>query len=437
MNKGSDPEIHRFVALLLESERDWDRTEAIRAEARLQCLDFAFIQKGYQRWMEEARFEQGCTEKSVLLHVLTNGLKNLSQLRTVKLRREWSFTGKLGLRGSPLARSWNQMHAHPERNIPESERILQAYNANMHFQNLTSALSVAATTSVRKIRIESTIPPATILKTPDERQSYKHDSVPAYSRLTNLKLSLVGFSDDPMVKLSDNLLGVSSMLEGMTALKRFELELPEDHVNEPVIYFPYSMVLPTTGHWPQLTTFRVLNLSIGTRDLVTLLTKQMPNLQHLTFGNIRLLDGHWEGIVEYLRNLNRLSFFRLLSECALLHGQNRMYLEPDLPAPLSPMGESYFLEVRSMMKHVVNGLKDPTLRHPSLDPDQPAHESSEYLRDVHRLCDVHDAGDTQQGPIKMEPQRNASRVVHEECLPKLLGMGTYRGSYTKPNTQSC
>ena len=394
VHKESDPEILHFVTLLKNSERDWDRTKEIKAEARLQCFDFAFIQEGYQRWMEEAHFEQGCTEKSVLLHVLMTGLKNLSRLRTVKLRSEWPFTGKLRFQGSPLARSWNHMHAHPGRHIPESDRVLQAYNANSHFQNLTSALSVAAITTLRNVWIESTVPPATILKTPHERQSYKLDSGSAYCGLTNLKLSLVGWSDDPMIKLYDNLPWVSSMLEPMTALKRFELELPEDYVNEPVIYFPYSMVFPANGHWPHLTTFRVLNLSIGTKDLVTLFTKQMPSLQHLTFGNMRLLDGHWEGIVEYLRNSDQLSSFRLVSECALLHRGNEIYLALNLPAPFSPIGKSYFVKINLMMEYVVNGLKDPTLKHPSLDPDQEAHQSSDYLRDVYRLCDVHDAGDT-------------------------------------------
>lgn len=394
VHKDSDPEIHRFVTLIKSCERDWDRTEVIKAEARLQCFDFAFIREGYQRWMEEAHFEKECTENGVLLNMLTTGLKSLSRLRTVRLRSEWSITGKLGCQGSPLARSWNRMHAHPGRYIPESDRFLQACNAHTHFQNLTSALSVAAITDLRNVWIESTIPPAEIFDTPNGRQSCKHHSVSAYSGLLNLKLCLVGWCDNPMVKLYDNLPGVSSMLEAMTALKRFELELPEDYVNEPVIYFPYAKVFPANGRWPHLTTFMVLNLSIGTKDLITLLTKQMPSLRHLTFGNMRLLDGHWEGIVEYLRNSNQLSSFRLVSEYAMLHRGNEIYLALNSPAPLSPIGQSYFVKIRLMMEYVVNGLRDPTLKHPSLNPRQQAHQSSEYLRDVYRLCDAHDAGDT-------------------------------------------
>lgn len=386
----TDPEIHQFVSLVKNSEWDWDRTEVIKAEARLRCSEFAFIQKGYQKWKEEAHFEQGCTEKSVLLHVLTVGLKSLSRLRTVKLRSDWSITDQQGIYGSPLARSWNPMHAHPQRNGPESERVLQAHNAAIHFQNLTSALSGADIPNLRNLWIESTIPPATMLKSLSESPSHKLDSI---SGVTNLKLCLAGWSDDPMVKLYDKLPQVSSLLEGMTALTRLELDLPDDYVNEPVIYFPYSKIFPTTVHWPHLTTFQIANLSTSTKNLITLLTKQMPSLQSLTFGNMRLLDGDWAGIIEYLKNTGQLSTFQLIPECALLHRNNKIYLALNSPPPHSPIGGlSYFKKIDLMLEYVVNGLNDPRLRHPSLRPGKPGHRSNRYLGDVYRLCSVEDAG---------------------------------------------
>ena len=402
--KDSDPEIHHFVTFLNDSAGNWNKSGAMIAEAKSHCYGFAFIQEGYRRWMEEARYERGCIDKGILLEVLTTGLKKLNRLRTVKLLCDWPYTGKLNRRGSPLARSWNHLHAHPDRWVPDCDRFLRAYHANIHFHSLMTALPVAGITNLRNLSIESKVTPATLLEGSLETQIYNDDYISTYSGLKTLKLSFAGRSDGSMFMLYDNLYGVPRMLEPMTALQQLELGLPDDYNNDSVVYFPYPIVFPANGHWPYLTTLMVRNLSIGTRDLITLLSTKLPSLQHLTFGNMRLLDGHWEGIIEYLRmSSNKLSSFRLAPESFLVHRENHVYVaEGRSLAGLRQrrIGKRYFANERFMVKYVVNGWKDPTLKHPSLMPGQPAHQSGEYLQDVFRLCGVDHMGDIQQGALQ-------------------------------------
>ena len=110
-----DPQIDHFVSLLRESREPLHRGREIMAQAQVQCRDYAFVQKGYRKWMDQAAFEKKCSEDFTLLNLLTAGLRRLGQLRVVKLRGEWPSRDKLGREGSPLARSWHPFYAHPGR----------------------------------------------------------------------------------------------------------------------------------------------------------------------------------------------------------------------------------------------------------------------------------------------------------------------------------
>lgn len=368
------------------------------SEAQAQCCDFDFIREGYRKWMEQAAFEKKCAEENTLLKLLIPGLRKFGRLRTVKLRAEWPSRDRVGREGSPLARSWYPFHAHPGGWVFGPDRPQRQTSPSMDFWTLAFALYTAGKTRIRNLSIESTLPPATFITRLKGNQSHVDCGVVAYRKVEYLKLSLAGHADEPMANSYDNLHGLHRVLESMTALKIFELDLPDDYVNVPVVYFPYTMIFPKHGYWPQLSKFTMRNLAIGTKDLITLLTTKMPSLHHLAFGNINLLDGQWEGIIEYLRVANHLSSFEIALESLLLyHGDEDYLSQRPGPGKHSEI-PGWYIDFRdcidSIENYVVNWRNNPTLKHPSLTRGQPAQCSLDYLHEVFRLCGMHAMGDT-------------------------------------------
>ena len=391
--KNSDPQICRFVTILRDLKKYNHLWQRRKADAQAQCRDFAFIQDGYRKWMEQAAFEKRYSEEPVFLKSLIFGMKQLSRLQTVRLRDEWPSDGKLRGEGSPLARSWHPFHAHPVGWLLDSGERLEQSRASEDFWTLASALSKAGKTGIRKLSFETIMTPTLFASGPGEKQYHVDFGVDAYRRIEELKLSFAGIPQETAVDVCYNRL--QRMLESMTALKRFELELSDDFDSDPQKFFSYAMVFPKNGHWPQMTAFALRNLAIGAKDLTTLFASKMPGLRYLTLGSINLLNGQWEGIIEYLRVSDRLISFDIASESLLLHREDQDYLI-DLPEAYRSSGfSSSYLEFSSSVEeYVVNWRHNPTLRHPSLMPDQPAKSSLDYLHDVYRLCGIEATGDT-------------------------------------------
>ena len=362
------------------------------ADAQMQCRDFAFIQEGYQKWMDQAAFETKCSEGTAFLTLIVFGLKLVGQIRSVRLGYGWRADGDHNGEGSPLARSWHRFHARPEGWILLEDggaRRLDQSRAPGYFWTLAFALSKAEKFGVRKLLCQTKMAPTLFTKISSE--GYLDYGAAVYCGLEDLNLNFGHYPEEPMIDLH----GLQRMLESMKGLKRFELRLPDDFEGEPPVFLSYAMVFPEHGHWPQITTFTLRNLAIGTKDLISLITTKMPSLRFLNFGNIGLLDGQWEGIIEYLRVSDRLSSFDLEVESILLHGGESDFLR-ELPEPNNGIRyDSHYLDfIRSLEEYVVNWRHNPTLRHPSLMPDQPAKSSLDYLRDVYRLCGIEASGDT-------------------------------------------
>ena len=389
--KKFDPEIHIYLAFRNGLEQNPKKSNGMMAQAWPACCGFAFIQWGYWKWMEEARFEKECTEQKTFLNALISGLQNLTRLKTVKVRGSWPSSAKFGGQGSRLARSWTPLHAHPGGIIAGgiiAGSGSQAFKAVEDFRNLTFALSKAQVTGVRDLSIECFLPPPAFRFGLDQTPGFMGAGMSVYARLDNLKLSLPGWCANPSVDFYADLHKVSRMLGSMTTLKRLELELPDDHINEPVNYFPYPMIFPKDGHWPQLTAFTVRNLAIRTTDLVTLFMKKMPSVRHLTFGNVHLKDGIWEGIVEYLRILHRLSSFSLAPDSFLLHHYDYGRV-------------SCMDNVHASMAYVVDRQDGRSLKHPGLLPYEAAHCSLEFMVEVSQLCGYHENDGTQEALEKL------------------------------------
>ena len=171
------------------------------------------------------------------------------------------------------------------------------------YQILTLALSEAGTPRVRKLSIEHALPPGAFVQDLGGDQSSAEPAIAAYCRLTDLKLSFTSYSNVADLESNQNVHGLQSMLASMTSLERLELSLPYIEHVQSLDFLRHNLAFPTTGDWPRLVALTVGNLAISTKDLTTLLVARMPSLKEFTLGRIKLLDGCWEGVFEYLRVL--------------------------------------------------------------------------------------------------------------------------------------
>ena len=388
-----DPQIQQFLDIQnFFAVQTWTRDADRTIMDRRVCCHFGFVQEGYQKWMEQAAFEDKSTKDTTFTKLFIRGLMRFDRLRTVKLRAEWPSQGMVRPQGSPLARSWHPFHAHPEGWVFDSDKPLRGNSPKRDFFRVAVALSEAGKPTIRNLSVESNLVPATFVAQSDAAEGPANSAMAAYHTVEDLKLCLAAYAKEPMAHIHDNLHYLHRLLISMTVLKRFELILPDDFLNKPMRLFSYAKVFPRTGLWTQLTTFTISNLEIGTKDLITLLLRQIPNLRQLTLGNMVLLDGEWEGIIEYLRVASRLSSFWFTGRFMLLHRGGDNYFAASGEGFPSNFGALYYFS-KSIEDYVVNWSRIPTLRHPNLMEDYPAYRSLDYLHNVFRLCEMPAASD--------------------------------------------
>lgn len=79
--------------------------------------------------------------------------------------------------------------------------------------------------------------------------------------------------------------------------------------------------IPKKGapEWPALETLVLYNISIKAVDLIHLIDVRMLNLLHLRIGEIRLLEGTWEGVFECLKGSDPLLSIRFDRKNAIYH----------------------------------------------------------------------------------------------------------------------
>ena len=389
-----DPQIQQFLDIQnFFAIQTWTRSADRTTMDRRVCCHFGFVQEGYRKWMQQAAFEGKSTKDGTFLKVFTQGLMRFDRLRTVKLRAEWPSQGMVRPEGSPLARSWHPFHAHPEGWVFDPDEPLRGNSPKTNFWIVAVALSEAGKSTIRNLSVESNLLPAIFVTESGEVESLLNRAVAAYRTVENLKLCLAPYAKEPLAHIHDNLHHLHRLLISMTVLKRFELILPDDFLNEPMRLFPYTKVFPSTGLWSHLIALTISNLEVGTKDLITLLLTQTPNLRRLTLGNMVLLDGEWEGIIEYLRVANRLSSFWFTGRFMLLHRGGNNYFEDSCEGFHSNPG-AFYRFLTSVEDYVVNWSTIPTLIHPNLTEDYPACRSLDYLHNVFRLCEMPAASET-------------------------------------------
>lgn len=199
-------------------------------------------------------------------------------------------------------------------------------------------------------------------------ESLISQSINAFSHLEGLTLNLDDYVSVTGISVEcKSLPGLQALLGSMPGLRRLKLGL---FCEKP--YFNHRQVFPTDStQWVRLIQIDLWGLAISIKDLVHLLTARMPNLLELTLLDLDLLEGRWEGVIEFLKTSMHLLSFAFDGSCQLRHQEGVYFLDDgeddDEGSDLKQSIETY----------VVSGG-----RHPCLRPDEDASASRRYLLDL-------------------------------------------------------
>ena len=112
----------------------------------------------------------------------------------------------------------------------------------------------------------------------------------------------------------------------------------------------------------------IQSLLTSAKDLVNLLTAKLPNLRELTFREVELLEGRWEGMIEWLKTSMKLLSFPLNEYSQLRHLEGKDFLRD------SGDRENVSVFCKAVETYVVSGG-----RHPCLDTSENPSASPKYL----------------------------------------------------------
>lgn len=173
-------------------------------------------------------------------------------------------------------------------------------------------------------------------------------SVNVFEYLEYLDLTLICGGQD-----GDNSLpGLRKLLTSMVPLKTLTLQLWGSYAIS-----DHDQSFATQGRWKNLTKLSLLYLVIRALDLTRFIGAAMPALSNLGLKYVGLLDGMWEGVIEFMKTSMHLSSF---------YGEILTHLG----------GEDF---TRGIFSGAVEDYVIRGGRHPSLLAHEPASASEKYL----------------------------------------------------------
>ena len=399
----SDPQINDFVSHLRNTPTDidprtWYQTrERYKAQYREEFMEFAFVKRGYRKWMERATFERLHMQDQDFLGVLVPGLHKLDHLDSVNLNGEWNYPADLGkdgwrdFPGSLLKRSWKPFLALP----------LDWYNSYSdpsygpagRFWAIITALSMASK-QPRVFKCKTRTSPSALVTT-TENNGPDNGMVAcghkAFAYLERFSLCIENFparfEDLHELESHEKLAGLQEMLRHMLRLRTLELNLPWadrnrslPRPNKPKIWtsFRYHLVFPTSKIWESLTTISIGSFTMHLHELIGLLFINVPNLRRVHLDDIRLLEGTWQAVTELFKyGLHSLEEFQIDEFTQLFHCQQ-----------MNVLVAWELQDVWGDLKnYILNGRDNLNLRHPCLQPEDPVQKSLDYLPELLRECE--------------------------------------------------
>ena len=359
------------------------KTSATLIAAGQESSRHTFVLEGYRAWKDRDEYQQKVVKNGEFFQTLKRGLSKLDLLTSVEVCNEWN-TWRLAdscmsrspadnvdlsgpyFYGSPFGRAWGLSHPNPRGWVQKTSPEENFATGHEEFQIITIALSQ----SQRRIRwFHISTSPVSIFGSEVTKILVNH-SINAYSSLESLTLCFNGFDVSREMSVEHKSLpGLQALLGSMSGLRRLMLSLPSEWYGNK--FLNYRQVFPTDGtQWTRLTKLDISTLAISVKDLVHLLTSKMSSLRELTFSNIELLEGRWEGVIEFLKVYMRLLSFTLDEGCQLLHLGRRDFLD-DMEAHED---NSLYENIET---YVVSGG-----RHPCLRWDEDASASRKYILDL-------------------------------------------------------
>ena len=359
-----------------------------------------FILEGHREWENRDAYQRRIVMNGEFLKILKCGLGKLELLNFVEITGDWPtwklhdlyLTGDLNhsyFYGSPFGRTWQLSHPRPNRCVDTgSRRICRAESdwvevsstglvaapalrstpkqtTNMHiFEIITTALSQTQ----KHLRSFAMFRLSVSVFDPNLSGVIKNGSISAYSSLEHLVL---GFSRAYWTSNGEppNLAAIQALLRSMRGLRSLQLSVPSDRsLSVPPSHKHWRIFPPDGTQWIALTKLQLFGFKVNVKNLCHLLKIMMPNLRELRFREVELLEGRWEGVVEFLKTSMHLLSFPTQENWRLYHQRGELF-PAGLPVERSAIG-------KDIENYVVNGG-----RHPYLRADESDSASTKYLSD--------------------------------------------------------
>ena len=374
-----DPQFTQFIKMC--------SNPSTKLAAVQEFSSHAFIVGGHRAWKDRDVYQRRVVENGEFLRTLTCGLRKLDLLKSVEVCNEW-HTWRLSDRrkwfsaddiileslpgsyfyGSPFGRAWGLYYPIPHSWACQGKSFHKGFTTGYEeFQIITTALSL----SQRHIQSFHISPPPGSIFDANVTEDLVNHSISAYSSLEILFLCLSEYAKTTETAVSyGSLPGLQALLRSMGELKHLTLVLPREDLDESTM-FKYRQVFPTGGKWIKLNKLRIDGLAISAKDLFHLLTVKMPMLRELSLSDVKLLEGRWEGIIEFLKTSMHLLSFPVDDYWQMRHLDGTSFLSRNGDGVESSV---FRAEIGT---YVVKGG-----RHPCLRPDEDASASTKYFSDL-------------------------------------------------------
>lgn len=374
----------RLLALQADSDI---RFESADVQINEFCRDFqrrdseiygshgkdTFLFEGYQIYREYSAFEWQGIECGWFFDELSTGLGSLKGLRSVvldhhfwesnffKFLRPKRLRFDASLSGSPLSRIWNPFHLGPVgwQHLPDLDIGGPRITAQFHMLTRAICETNKEITSLQISDNDGCIPHQALTVSTLTNSDVGH-FMTAYSGLRCLDIKIAADSADHQ----DALIVLPDLLRQTYGLEKLSLHFSKDVRHFSLVpKYRYEEVFPALGSWPELKELSLFGLKIGGWELLILVLRQ-ARLRRLELGDIELLDGTWEGVIEGLHRLPGVSELHMGIKLAQRRGT---VLRPDGPFPCMKGFVQRGL-LRRIESYVVCGGRHPCLT-PESDPD--------------------------------------------------------------------
>ena len=330
------------------------------------------ITKGYRKYWEHARYQQNAILSGDFPSGLAQGLTRLPSLESITLEGAWPHRVLATLDqhrfGSPLARTWDPFHPCPRSwchghgpnkgDYPDGERDYYIITIVLIY----AKKQIHEFEAGRGSRLPG-IHPYVFDSSEYTCQRIFCLDVTAFQGLKRLHLEIARFRR-PEIPIFD-IGALQKLLASMNSLQRLDLKFPMDSDLYPLMC-RLQGVFPVYGEWKYLESMSLQGVTCGTAELLNLVVFQMPVLKTLELGEIRLQDGTWEAVLEFLKQSRHLSTFDIAQYARLLHNDDEM-LEG---------GKTLECSFEDMKSYVEDGG-----RHPCLKDGQPDSATNLYMMD--------------------------------------------------------